>query len=106
MHAYADTPLQLDRYVLSELYSLEVNCRYAYDTYDVAQVLRRASEFVTSTLSSLYSELSKDVLYASAKNDPQRQVTIAVMSKVRIISRCCICWSLDLCRFCKFSSQY
>ncbi|WFD33309.1 isoleucine--tRNA ligase [Malassezia cuniculi] len=67
----------LDRFVLHELYLLEQAARTAYANHDFAQVTRRVLEFVTTTLSSVYLDAVKDVLYAGAGS--QREAAVSVI---------------------------
>ncbi|KAK0543495.1 isoleucine-tRNA ligase [Tilletia horrida] len=70
-----------DRYILLELYRLERACRKAYDVYDFAQVMRRISEFASGPLSSLYLDITKDVLYADPQDSQRRQTVVAVLDQ-------------------------
>lgn len=72
----------IERFVLDELYRLETACRKAYSEIDSRTVLRLATEFANTTLSSLFFEMSKDTLYADSKDSKLRQSTIAVMDQV------------------------
>ncbi|KAE8223042.1 hypothetical protein CF319_g3861 [Tilletia indica] len=71
-----------DRYILLELYRLESACRDAYEKYDFAQVMRRVTEFASGPLSSLYLDITKDVLYADPQSSSRRRTILAVLDQV------------------------
>ncbi|CAD6940236.1 unnamed protein product [Tilletia caries] len=71
-----------DRYILLELYRLERSCRDAYEAYDFAQAMRRLTEFASGPLSSLYLDITKDVLYADPQSSSRRRVILAVLDQV------------------------
>ncbi|KAG8811403.1 isoleucine-tRNA ligase [Serendipita sp. 399] len=72
----------LDRYVLHELSKLESTARRAYDTFAFHEVVAALSHFVNVTLSSLYFDVSKDVLYADPVSSPARLAILYVLYSV------------------------
>lgn len=78
----------LDRYVLHELHALDAAVRQAYMAHDFAHVTRRVLEFVTTTLSSVYLDAAKDVLYAGA--GAQRDAAVAVIDTLLETLTCTI----------------
>ncbi|MCO5598791.1 hypothetical protein L7F22_052890 [Adiantum nelumboides] len=72
----------LDRYILDRLLNLDECCRRAYDSFDFAQVVRRASDFCNTDLSSLYLDVVKDRLYSDPLDSIRRQTTIAILDQV------------------------
>lgn len=72
----------LDRYILDRLLGLDISCRKAYDSFDFAQVVRRANDFCAADLSSLYLDIVKDRLYSDNLNSTRRQTTIAILDQV------------------------
>lgn len=70
----------LDRFVLHELWKLENDARKAYDTFAFHEVVSSLSHFVNTTLSSLYFDTSKDVLYADATASSARTAILYVLS--------------------------
>lgn len=72
----------LDRYILDRLLFLEESCRKAYDSFDFAQITRRACDFCTSDLSSLYLDIVKDRLYSDDLNSNRRKTTVAVLDQI------------------------
>ncbi|KAK0541043.1 isoleucine-tRNA ligase [Tilletia horrida] len=71
-----------DRHIMQELYRLEKACRAGYEAYDFAQVMRRVTEFASGPLSSLYLDITKDVLYADPADSARRQIILAVLDQV------------------------
>ena len=94
------TSLQIERYVLNELYELDQVAREAYNSYAFnrgwcSQPIIKASlahnslaahaalmAFSNSTLSSLYFDVTKDSLYADAKSTPRRQQILFTLQTV------------------------
>ncbi|PWN35903.1 isoleucyl-tRNA synthetase [Meira miltonrushii] len=72
----------LDRYILNRLLDLDESCRKAYDSFDFAQVVRRANDFCTTDLSSLYMDIVKDRLYSDTLDSTRRQTTVAILDQV------------------------
>jgi len=80
--ARVDAMSMADRYIMHELYRLDVACRAAYEDYDFALVMRRVTEFASGPLSSLYLDITKDVLYADPETSERRQIVLAVLDQV------------------------
>ncbi|KAG9052648.1 isoleucine-tRNA ligase [Serendipita sp. 407] len=70
----------LDKYVLNELWNLERDAKQAYDTFAFHEVVASLSRFVNATLSSLYFDVSKDVLYADPSSSPNRLAILYVLN--------------------------
>ncbi|EPQ53661.1 isoleucyl-tRNA synthetase [Gloeophyllum trabeum ATCC 11539] len=71
-----------DRYVLHELTKLDKVAREGYATYNFAKVVNAMSNFCNVTLSSLYFDVTKDCLYADARNSAQRRAVLTVLEQV------------------------
>ncbi|KAF8586622.1 isoleucyl-tRNA synthetase [Ramaria rubella] len=71
-----------DRYMMFELYQLEKTAKDAYAAYRFAQVVTALDRFAKVTLSSLYLDITKDVLYADSPESPRRRSVIWVMNEI------------------------
>ena len=65
--------LEPDQWILAETDDLVRRCRAWYDEYAFHRVYHAIYEFVTTDLSAVYFDVSKDRLYTSAPNSPQRR---------------------------------
>ncbi|CAO1621835.1 unnamed protein product [Parajaminaea phylloscopi] len=73
----------LDRYILHKLTELDSECRSCYEALDFAGVVRRVTEFASSTLSALYFSVIKDTLYSdSPTSSPRRRAALACCDQV------------------------
>jgi isoleucyl-tRNA synthetase len=70
--SYKELP-DIDRWILHELYQLNRDCKEAYDNYEFHQVYRKVLNFCAVELSSIYFDMSKDILYTEAKNSKKRR---------------------------------
>ncbi|MGA9659787.1 MAG: isoleucine--tRNA ligase [Asticcacaulis sp.] len=75
---YADMP-SLERYILSEVYTLDAKVRQAYEAYDFAAVVRPVADFCIQTLSALYFDIRKDSLYCDQPSALKRRACRTVM---------------------------
>nr|WP_236838544.1 isoleucine--tRNA ligase [Caldalkalibacillus salinus] len=69
----------LDRYMLIKAQRLLTRVRGAYDEYQFHTVYSAVHNFCTIELSSLYLDISKDLLYTDAPNSVARKATQTVM---------------------------
>ncbi|MEI8340842.1 MAG: isoleucine--tRNA ligase, partial [Verrucomicrobiota bacterium] len=72
----------IDRWMLSRLQGVIVNCREAYAAYDFRRVFQTLNQFVTVDVSALYVDITKDRMYCDATGSPRRRATQAVMHAV------------------------
>ncbi|KAG8903494.1 isoleucine-tRNA ligase [Tulasnella sp. 403] len=72
----------VDRYVMHQLYELEITCKDAYENFNFPKVATSVYHFATTTLSSLYFDVTKDSLYADSANEPRRQAIVTVLGQV------------------------
>jgi isoleucyl-tRNA synthetase len=73
---------ELDRWALLRLGELITRVRRAYEEYQYHVVFHSTHNFCAVDLSSLYLDIIKDRLYASAPNDPRRRATQTVCFEV------------------------
>jgi len=78
---YAELP-EIDKWILHELYLLSRDCIIAYDTFEFHQVYRKVLNFCAVELSSIYFDLSKDILYTEAKNSVKRRANQTALNEV------------------------
>ncbi|TFK49438.1 isoleucyl-tRNA synthetase [Heliocybe sulcata] len=71
-----------DRYVMHELCKVDKLAREAYPTYNFAKVVNVLSNFTNVTLSSLYFDITKDCLYADARDSAERRAILTVLEQV------------------------
>ena len=91
--------MQVDRYVMHQLFELEQTALSSYTQYnfpkgsdvvfqDLAVVLKlfpvisTLANFTNTTLSSLYFDITKDNLYANSHSSPERRSTVTVLQHV------------------------
>lgn len=72
----------LDRYVLHELWTLENLAKNAYDKFAFHEVVAALSHFMNTTLSSLYFDVSKDILYADPVTSETRHGILYVLHSI------------------------
>ncbi|KAH8101837.1 isoleucyl-tRNA synthetase [Cristinia sonorae] len=70
------------RYVMHELYKLEAHVRKSYENYVFSEVALPLSRFVNTTLSSLYFDITKDVLYADPETSLRRREVLTVLEHI------------------------
>lgn len=63
----------LDKWVLSRLYTLQKNVTEAYKNHNFAKIIRELNAHMSSDLSALYFDISKDCLYTYAQNSSRRR---------------------------------
>ncbi|KAL4073583.1 tRNA synthetases class I-domain-containing protein [Scleroderma citrinum] len=70
-----------ERYVMNELYKLETIAFEGYTTYNFPRVMTALTNFANITLSSLYFDITKDVLYANRIHSVERRVVIDILER-------------------------
>ena len=71
---YDDLP-DIDKWILHKLYILSERTIKSYDAFEFHLVYRRIINFCAVELSSIYFDISKDVLYIEEKNSEKRRAT-------------------------------
>lgn len=79
--SYEDLCL-FDKYVLSSLKHLQINCQKNYQEYNFQKVLKDLSNNMNNTLSALYFDVSKDCLYTDGTNSKRRRNIQFVLQQV------------------------
>ncbi|KAF9787854.1 tRNA synthetases class I-domain-containing protein [Thelephora terrestris] len=72
----------IERYVMTELRQLEEIVLENYKSHDFAKVVTALSNFASTTLSSLYFDITKDTLYADTPGSIQRRSVVTVLEKI------------------------
>jgi isoleucyl-tRNA synthetase len=92
--------MQVDRYVMHQLFELEQTALSSYAQYNFPKgssvlspglvvdlklfpVISTLANFTNVTLSSLYFDITKDNLYANCLTSPERRSTVTVLLHVR-----------------------
>lgn len=73
-----------ERYVMHELHKLDTTALHSYASYDFARVANALLYFANVTLSSLYLDITKDCLYANARESVERQAVVSVLERVLV----------------------
>ncbi|KAG8216484.1 tRNA synthetases class I-domain-containing protein [Butyriboletus roseoflavus] len=71
-----------ERYVMNELYKLERTALEGYGTYNFPRVMVALTNFANITLSSLYFDITKDVLYANDVHSIERRVVVDILKRI------------------------
>ncbi|KAI6045227.1 tRNA synthetases class I-domain-containing protein [Pisolithus marmoratus] len=71
-----------ERYVMNELYKLEQTALQGYATYNFPRVMTALVNFVNITLSSLYFDITKDVLYANDVCSIERRAVVDTLQRI------------------------
>ncbi|KAH7882347.1 tRNA synthetases class I-domain-containing protein [Phlebopus sp. FC_14] len=71
-----------ERYVMNELYKLEKTAFEGYSTYNFPRVMNALTNFANITLSSLYFDITKDVLYASDAYSKERRMIVDTLKRI------------------------
>jgi isoleucyl-tRNA synthetase len=79
--ALADMP-PLERFILHRLWALDGQVRAAYEGYRFYDVARPLADFCANDLSSLYFDISKDVLYCDRPDSLRRRACRTVLDLV------------------------
>lgn len=78
---YADLP-DIDKWILFKLYQLQKECIASYENYEFHMVYRRIINFCAVELSSIYFDMSKDILYTEAKNSQKRRANQTALYEI------------------------
>lgn len=71
-----------ERYVMNELYKLEHTALQGYATYNFPRVMTALVNFSNITLSSLYFDITKDVLYANDICSVERRAVVDTLERI------------------------
>ncbi len=74
--------LEIDRYALGVLHDLSVECRAAYDAYELHRVAQALQSFCAEDLGAFYLDILKDRLYTNAENSHDRRAAQTVLLKI------------------------
>jgi isoleucyl-tRNA synthetase len=72
----------VDRWAVSRLQQLILQCREAYQLYEFHKVYHGINQFCAVDLSSLYIDITKDRMYCDAPSSSRRRATQTVMHEV------------------------
>jgi isoleucyl-tRNA synthetase len=72
----------VDRWILSQLETLTVECRSAYDAYDFRRVFTLINQFCAVELSALYIDITKDRLYCDRTDSVRRRAAQTAMHRI------------------------
>ncbi len=79
--------LAVDRYLLAKTDDVVARARKAYEAYELHVVHRLLVEFVTTDLSALYGDVTKDRLYSDAVDSgPRRAAQLVMYEALRAIT--------------------
>ncbi|KIK95549.1 hypothetical protein PAXRUDRAFT_140435 [Paxillus rubicundulus Ve08.2h10] len=70
-----------ERYVMNELYKLERTALDGYASFNFPRVMTALVHFANITLSSLYFDITKDVLYANDIHSIERRVVVDTLKR-------------------------
>lgn len=79
--AYEDLN-RLDKYTLSKLYKLQQKCLEHYQAYSFSRVINEINNNMSTELSALYFDISKDCLYTDKANSHRRRSIQTVLNQV------------------------
>ena len=77
-----DELLDIDKWVLHELYSLSKQVISHYENYEFHLVYRKIVNFCAVELSSLYFDISKDILYVEERDSAKRRSNQTTLHEV------------------------
>jgi isoleucyl-tRNA synthetase len=78
---YEELP-DIDKWILHKLYTLQKDCIASYENYEFHMVYRRIINFCAVELSSIFFDMSKDILYTEAKNSKKRRADQTVLHEI------------------------
>jgi isoleucyl-tRNA synthetase len=78
---YEELP-DIDKWILHKLYNLQKDCIASYENYEFHMVYRRIINFCAVELSSIFFDMSKDILYTEAKNSKKRRADQTVLHEI------------------------
>ncbi|MCL5292674.1 MAG: isoleucine--tRNA ligase, partial [Actinobacteria bacterium] len=79
-----DRMQEIDRWALHELEELKRTAKKAYESYRYHVVYRSLYDFCVIEMSSLYLDILKDRLYASAADSPERRSAQTVLHEILV----------------------
>ncbi len=77
-----DELTDVDKWILHKLYVMYSQVIEAYENFEFHMVYRRILNFCAVELSSIYFDISKDILYVEEKNSMRRRSTLTVLNEV------------------------
>ena len=72
----------IDRWILERLNTVIAESKTGYEAYDFRKVFTTINQFVTSDLSAIYIEMTKDRVYCDAKDSTRRRASLTVMNHI------------------------
>jgi len=78
---YSDLP-DVDKWILHKLKNLSEGVITNYEKFEFHQVYRRILNFCAVDLSSIYFDVSKDILYVEARESQIRRANLTVLSEI------------------------
>lgn len=72
----------IDKWILHKLYFLSESVIRHYEKFEFHLVYRKILNFCAVELSSIYFDISKDILYVEAKNSKLRRANLTVLSEI------------------------
>lgn len=72
----------VDKWILHKLHQLHQQVIEAYENFEFHLVYRRILNFCAVELSSIYFDISKDILYIEEKNSVRRRASLTVLHEV------------------------
>jgi isoleucyl-tRNA synthetase len=72
----------IDKWILHKLYFLSESVIKHYEKFEFHLVYRKILNFCAVELSSIYFDISKDILYVEAKNSKLRRANLTVLSEI------------------------
>jgi isoleucyl-tRNA synthetase len=72
----------IDRWIMERLHVLTKECVAAYADYDFRKVFTLVNQFITSDLSALYIDITKDRMYCDAANSSRRRATQTAIREI------------------------
>jgi isoleucyl-tRNA synthetase len=78
---YEDLP-DIDKWILHRLYILAQQVIESYEKFEFHLVYRRIVNFCAVDLSSIYFDISKDILYIESKGSKARKATLTVLKEI------------------------
>jgi isoleucyl-tRNA synthetase len=79
---YDELP-DIDKWILHKLYQLQKECIASYENYEFHMVYRRVLNFCSVELSSIFFDMSKDILYTEAKNSKKRRANQTALYEIQ-----------------------
>jgi isoleucyl-tRNA synthetase len=72
----------IDKWILHKLFNLHKQVIKAYENFEFHLVYRRILNFCAVELSSIYFDISKDILYTEAKDSPKRRASQTAINEI------------------------